>query len=332
MGGVIPAATLTAGDVLAAVAVGVVVFFAGVLGLGLGIRGRSVIRRRLEPHVRAAEHQEAKAAGSGRRALSSLFAATEHALGGFRLWRKLRAVLERADAPLSPAQFFYVMLASGLVPALLLAAVGAPAIVVVFILLVGALAPCLILGVKANRRQRAFDEQLPQVLMSMAASVRVGHSFRQAMQAVVKEDHGPAGKEFGRVLLETDLGRPLDLALSEMADRLASKELGFTINAITIQREVGGSLAGLFDLVAETVRHRQQFAAKVRGLTAMQRLSAYILTALPFLAIALLTAMNPSYTAPLFNTSTGRLLLIIAMSGIVLGGLILKKISSFRLA
>jgi tight adherence protein B len=311
-------------------AVGLLVFFAAMLALDG--RGRNAIGKRLEHHLRGGAGGDARQPRRRRRVLTPLFDVTERALGGSRLWRKLGAALERADVSLKPAEFFYIIVAAGLAPALLLALAGVPALVVLMLFLGGSLAPCVVLAVKADRRRREFDEQLPQVLMAMAASVRVGHSFRQAMQAIVAEDHGPATVEFGRVLAEIDLGRPVDAAFADMAKRLGSKELSYVVTAITIQREVGGSLAGLFDLVAETVRQRHQFAAKVRGLTAMGRMSAYILTALPFAAVALLTAMNSSYTRPLYATSTGRILVALALGGIVLGGLMLKKIISFRLS
>ena len=75
---------------------------------------------------------------------------------------------------------------------------------------------------------------------------------------------------------------------------------------MSIQGQVGGSLAGLIDMVADTVRQRQQFARKIRGLTAMGRASAYVLMGLPFFIALVITVMNPGYMDPLYNTSTGR--------------------------
>jgi len=73
-----------------------------------------------------------------------------------------------------------------------------------------------------------------------------------------------------------------------MSERVGSKNLEFVMTAVTIQRQVGGSLAGLFDMVADAVRQRQQFARKIKSLTAMGRMSAYVLIGLPiFLALAL---------------------------------------------
>jgi tight adherence protein B len=132
------------------------------------------------------------------------------------------------------------------------------------------------------------------------------------------------------VLTETQLGKPMDDALADLATRIESNNLTFVINAVTIQRQIGGSLAGLFDMVAETVRQRQQFTRKVKGLTAMGRMSAYVLIGLPFFIGAVVTMMNPTYMAPLYHTSTGQKLLATGLVMIVVGSTILKKMVSFR--
>jgi tight adherence protein B len=151
------------------------------------------------------------------------------------------------------------------------------------------------------------------------------------MQAVVSDGLEPASKEFSRVLLETDVGRPVDRALREMAQRLGSRNFDYVVNAVSIQREVGGSLATLFDVVSDTVRQRQNFTKKVRALTAMGRMSAYVLVALPFVVVAGMTLINRRYVSPLFSTSAGRVMLCLALGGLLLGSLFLKKIVSFRL-
>ena len=100
------------------------------------------------------------------------------------------------------------------------------------------------LRVKANRRLKAFENQLPDILLTLAASLKAGHSFKQGLQTVVDEGQPPASKEFSRVLAETQLGRPMDDALADMAVRVGSKNLEFVLTAVTIQRQVGGSSPG----------------------------------------------------------------------------------------
>jgi tight adherence protein B len=99
---------------------------------------------------------------------------------------------------------------------------------------------------------------------------------------------------------------------------------------VTIQRQIGGSLSGLFDMIAETVRQRQQFARKVRSLTAMGRLSAYVLVGLPFFMAAAVTLMNPTYMAPLWHSATGHIMVSAGLIMIAFGSLMLKRIASFR--
>src|SRR6185437_291932 len=84
---------------------------------------------------------------------------------------------------------------------------------------------------RARTRMKAFDNQLPDLLITIAASLKAGHSFRHAIQAVVDEGAEPAAKEFRRVLTETRLGRPMDDALGEMSDRIGSKNLAFVLTA-----------------------------------------------------------------------------------------------------
>lgn len=132
------------------------------------------------------------------------------------------------------------------------------------------------------------------------------------------------------MLTEAQLGRPIDDSLAEMAQRLGSKNFEFVITAVTIQRQVGGSLAGLIDMVADTVRQRQQFIRKVRGLTAMGRAGSYVLIALPFVIALALTAMNAEYMSPLYHTSTGHKLILLGFVMMSIGSLMLKKIVSFK--
>jgi tight adherence protein B len=119
-------------------------------------------------------------------------------------------------------------------------------------------------------------------------------------------------------------------SLTEMAERVGSKDFTFVITAVTIQRQVGGSLASLFDMVAETVRQRQQFARRIRSLTAMGRMSAYVLVGLPFFLAFVMTLINRKFMAPLFDRHSGHMMLLGGLSMMAVGSLMLKKIVSFR--
>jgi tight adherence protein B len=289
------------------------------------------LRQRLEPHVAGGERRAVSTEQRDRLAFAAtLFRATERTFGHLKFWSRLQTLLDRADLPLRTVEFLYVMAGSAFVVGILATAAGASSLFLVAAFVGGAFLPYGFLVMRARRRLKAFDAQLPDLLTTIAASLKAGHSFRQGIQAVVEEGQEPASKEFKRVLAETRLGRPMDGALAEMSRRVGSKNLEFVLTAVTIQRQVGGSLAAIFDMVADTVRNRHQFARKVKGLTAMGRASAYVLVALPFFVAGVVTVINAEYMAPLYHTPTGHKLMITGLVMVAVGSLILKKMVSFR--
>jgi tight adherence protein B len=290
------------------------------------------LKGRLEPHVASHKRQVVKRERESRKMafFMPLFKATESVFGKFRQWKKLDQILQRADLPLKAAEFAYIMLAAGLVGGFVAALFEPPVWAIALAFVGGVSVPYLVVLHKAKKRLNAFEEQLPDILVTMAASLKAGHSFRQGMQSVVDEGVDPAHREFKRVLTEARLGRPMDDALTEMAVRIGSKNFEFVMSAVTIQRQVGGSLAGLFDMVADTVRQRQQFHRKIRGLTAMGRMSAYVLVGLPFVVGSAIYLINRQYMDPLLWTSTGHKLILLLLVMMGIGSAILKKIVSFK--
>ena len=317
------------GSMLLAGVVGVLVLLAAALAFAAP-KG-TWVKNRLQPHV-VETRQAAKREREGQRfaLFAGLFRATESAFGNLRPFRRVGRTLQRADLPLRAGEFVYIMAGSALIVGMLVAVLGPPAPFILGAMAGGALVPYGVVAFKARKRLQAFEDQLPDMLVTMAASLKAGHSFRQGIQTVVDEGVDPAAKEFRRVLTETRLGRPMDDALAEMADRVGSANFEFVMSAVTIQRQVGGSLAGLFDMVADTVRQRQQFRRKIKGLTAMGRMSAYTLIGLPFVVAGAITLINREYMEPLYSTSTGHKVIMIMVVMMTVGSLILKKIVSFK--
>jgi tight adherence protein B len=329
--GLLPAVAYTSslGTFVLTLVVALLVLLAA--GLALAAKKGTWLRGRLEAHVSPQKREQAQQSERERFAFAGgIFKATEAAFGHLRHWKAVQRMLERGDVPLRVVEFVWITIVTSLVFGLMAAVSGVSSLLILAALAFGASLPFVFIWFKANRRLKAIEDALPDLLITIAASLKAGHSFRQGIQTVVDEGDGPAAKEFKRVLTETRLGRPMDDALQEMAERVGSPNLEFVMTAVTIQRQVGGSLAGLFDMVAEAVRNRQQFARKIRSLTAMGRMSAYVLIGLPFFIAAMLTLMNPSYMSPLYGTSAGHMLIVVGLVMMAVGSLILKKIVSFK--
>jgi tight adherence protein B len=306
----------------------VVLLTLGAAVLALFARRERWLENRLAAHV-AVPAMEPVHQPDRRPVLAPLFAATERVLGNANIYRKAARLLERADLPLRAVEFLYLSAGAAAVCGVLGATTaGSLAGLAGFAL--GACLPWQFVRMKARRRSRAFENQLPDVLVTLASSLKSGHSFRQGLQAVADEGQPPISKELVRVLTEARLGRPLDDALGDMTDRVGSKDLDFLLSAITIQTQVGGSMAGLFDLVSDTIRERQQFTRKIAGLTASGRASAKVLIGLPFFLACALTLINHEYMRPLFHSKTGHMLITASLLMTTIGALILRKMVNLK--
>jgi tight adherence protein B len=244
--------------------------------------------------------------------------------GGFD--RVMRRELERAGLPLRPAEYMTLhvglALAAGLAAQVLIGNAILTGVVVVLV----ALGPILLLRRRSRKRVEAFQAQLPDVLNLLAGSMRAGWGLLQAVGIVVKEMGPPAGVEFARVVTETRLGLPLEDALQRMSDRVESDDFTWAVTAISIQREVGGNLAEVLDLVAETIRERSGLRGQINALTGEGRLSAGVLITLPFLEALVLWMLNPGYFGKLFSSPIGLLAGGAALLLIAVGTIWLRRI------
>jgi tight adherence protein B len=289
------------------------------------------LRRRLAPHIATTvDVRKAKVERERLAIASGLFRATEGAFGHWRFWTRLERLVERSDLSLRTVEVAYLMVGFALFGGLIATLLDLGTLFLLAAFAAGGFIPLGFVWFKATRRLKAFEDQLPDVLITLAAALKAGHSFKAGLQTIVDEGNVPASKEFHRVLTEARLGRPLNDALTDMSVRLGSKNFDFVITAVGIQQQVGGSLAGLIDMVADTVRQRQQFVRKIKGLTAMGRAGAYVLVGLPFFIGAIITFMNPEYMDPLYHTSTGHKLIYTGLGSMAFGSAVLKKIVSFK--
>ncbi len=238
---------------------------------------------------------------------------------------KVEHKLDQADLPMRPAEAFTLYLASivivaglGLVLAGgLLAAVLLTALVVTM--------PILALNFLRKRRLRRFSDQLPDSLQLLSSTLRAGYSLLQGVDAVAKESKDPMGKELQRVLVEARLGRPIEDALDDMADRMDSIDFKWAVMAIRIQREVGGNLAELLQTVGETMILRERMRREIKALTAEGQISSIVMGLLPLGLGAMLYGTAPEYIGTLFSNTIGIIVLTVSGISAFIGFLWIKK-------
>jgi tight adherence protein B len=237
--------------------------------------------------------------------------------------------LEQADLPLRPPEalsLYITIIVLATVGSMLIlgpiVSIGATAVAV--------MGPVLYLEMRRKKRLRRFETQLPDVLNLLAGSMRAGFSFAQGLEAVAEEASEPSRRELQRVYAESRLGRPIEDALSDSADRMQSIDLMWAVMAIRIQREVGGNLAELLDTVAETMTERERLRHEILALTAEGRLSALVLGIFPPVFAVILYLIQPDYMRTLFETSIGIAAVVVSAIMAAFGFVWLRKIMAIE--
>jgi tight adherence protein B len=188
------------------------------------------------------------------------------------------------------------------------------------------MAPRVAASRRAARRLADFNAQLPEALGILANSLRAGHAFLQAVEAVGQEMPDPIGLEFRQVIREVRVNLAVEDALGNLLSRVHSQDLDLMVTAVLIQRQVGGNLAGILDQIGETIRDRVRLQGEVRALTAQGRLSGWIVGLLPVGLGVVLGVTNPSYMAGLVDNPVGRLMVVAACVMQIVGALIIRRL------
>ena len=241
------------------------------------------------------------------------------------LLERVEQRLVQADLPLRAPEAIAiatgVMALAFLVSLLVLGPVAA-----VLVAGIAAVGPFMYLEFRRKKRLRRFEEQLPNTLNLLSGSLRAGFSFIQGLEAVAEEASEPTRRELQRVFGEARLGRPVEDALADTAERMHSVDLEWAVMAIRIQREVGGNLAELLDTVAHTMTDRERLRHEVAALTAEGRMSAWVLGVFPPAFGVILYLLQPSYMAALLHDPIGLMALAVSAVMAVLGFVWLRKI------
>jgi tight adherence protein B len=252
----------------------------------------------------------------------------EHHLRGER-WQKFRRDVELADLTLSPERIAAYTIASTIILGVIFALmVGSP---------IGALAgfvvPVAVLSTirrRVRKKRDLFAEQLPDNLQVLASALRAGHSLVGALSVVIEDSEEPTKTEFRRVVADEQLGVPLEDALQVVVERMESRELEQVALVASLQRRTGGNSAEVLDRVVETIRERAELRRLVKTLTAQGRISRWIVTALPIGLLLAISVINPTYVAPLVQTSGGRIALLIAAVFVASGSLVIDRIVDIK--
>jgi tight adherence protein B len=209
---------------------------------------------------------------------------------------------------------------------------GMPVLLALFVgLFVGVGLPHYIIGKLIKRRVNQFNARFPDALELMVRGLRSGLPITETMGVVADELPGPISEEFRAVTDKMKIGRTMEVALQESADRLGTAELQFFVITLAIQRETGGNLAETLANLADVLRKRAQMKLKIRAMSSESKASAWIVGSLPFIVFVLVWWISPDYMAHFF---TDQRLIIAGCGGMVwmgCGVFIMAKMVNFEI-
>jgi tight adherence protein B len=311
-----------------------VISFACALVLALGILAvlaarprRRALAERMEGFVTPVKPEETKSWSAA--LTGSMLAGTERSLAQTRWWSTFKEELEVARIERPAAQIVLGTVGATIVSVWLLAAISGSALIA----LLGLGLPFAVRAYIKHQlegQRRLFADQLADNLQVIASAMRAGHSFVGALAVSVEDAAEPARSEFRRVVADEQLGVPIEEALGLVVRRMESRDLEQVVLVATLQRQTGGNTAEVVDRVADTIRERSELRRMVRTLTAQGRMSRWVVTALPVALLLMITATNPRYIDPLYSSTIGRVMLVIATLMVVAGSFVIKRIVTIK--
>lgn len=272
-----------------------------------------------EPEDGANEPREKSAA---LRALDDML--TERTFG-----KKWRLQLSRADLKLTVAEFFALHFISmtGFFAVSYFFLFSRDIVFSIVAAFMGFFLPRIIVSRKISKRLIQFETQLPDTLGLWVNALRSGYSVLQSMEAISRDAPEPTKTEFRRVVQEVQLGIDMEDALQHMLDRVESEDLDLVITAVNIQREVGGNLSEILEVISNTIRERVKLKGEIRVLTSQGRITGILISGMPIALAMMLNVMNPGFIGPMFeNRQCGWPMLGLGLALIGIGTAVIQKI------
>ncbi|GGC35455.1 secretion protein F [Novosphingobium marinum] len=191
--------------------------------------------------------------------------------------------------------------------------------------------PHVLVGFFIKRRTLNFTTKFPDAIELLVRGLRSGLPVTETLGVVATEVPGPVGEEFRLIVERIKIGKTMEFALQETADRLNMPEFNFFCITLAIQRETGGNLAETLSNLADVLRKRAQMKLKIKAMSSESKASAYIVGALPFIVFGMIWWINPEYVSGFF---TDERLIVTGLGGLVwmsIGGFIMAKMVSFEI-
>jgi tight adherence protein B len=191
--------------------------------------------------------------------------------------------------------------------------------------------PHFVIGFLMKKRVNLFTAAFPNAIELIVRGLKSGLPISETLGVIAKEIPGPVGEEFKIVNEKIKIGKSMEDALQDTADRLGTPEFQFFVITLAIQRETGGNLAETLNNLADVLRKRAQMKLKIRAMSSESKASAYIVGSLPFIVFALIMGVNPEYLKGFFYEPRLMIAGMIGLTWMSIGVFIMAKMVNFEI-
>ncbi|WP_197287540.1 type II secretion system F family protein [Streptomyces apocyni] len=253
------------------------------------------------------------------------FTAVDRRVRTTRLGKRVQLKLAATGLDLTPGEFFVYMAASVVALWLIAANVLAPFFGPIAGL-VGVWSANAFLNWQRQKRIEAFINQLPDLARLLANGTSAGLALRTSLSMAADELEAPAGDELARVSAQLAVGRSLEDALDELAERLPSRELVVLVTTLILANRAGGAIVSSLRNLTETLEERKETRREVRTMLSEVNATAFTIPCLGVGAMLMLNTMNDGALSRVTGTPLGQALILISLGLYAAGFVVIRRL------
>ncbi|MFH8471542.1 type II secretion system F family protein [Streptomyces sp. NPDC018000] len=242
------------------------------------------------------------------------------------LGRKLELKLAATGLELTPGEFFVYALAAmaglWMIASSMLASFFGPVAA-----LIGLWGTNAFLNWQRTKRTEHFINQLPELARILANATQAGLALRTSIGMAADEMENPAGEELARVSRRLAVGESLEDAMSELTDRLPSRELVVLVTTLVLSNRAGGTVVSSLRNLTETLEERKETRREVKTQLSQVTVTAYAVPIFGLGAMLLMNAVMPGALDRMTGAFIGQVAVVISIALYAIGFIVIRRMS-----
>lgn len=182
-----------------------------------------------------------------------------------------------------------------------------------------------------SKRREEFTNQLPDLARVLGNATSAGLALPTAVAIAADELDGPAGEELGRMAESMKLGASFEEAISDLRQRMPSRELGVLLSTLLVASRSGGSLVTALRNISSTLESRKETRREVQTILSETTSTVWALGFMSVGALFLINAIEPGIMRTMTSTGAGIAVLLVVAALFTTGFALVSRITRFKM-